>query len=242
MKKLLLLILLALSLICFSQSDAGVVMHILTAACDDSSCTGFDVCQNLETTGYDNSESWTESNGAGGTIDEDEQGTVLRGSESLEVIYGSASGYAYSPTFSEGIVYFHCLFRTTDATPAGNIDVLKLSASGLSARYTLRLNTDGTIRLTVAGQIPTTTDALSDNTTYHFWGYYEKGAAGAENGWFEFTALATYSPVGSGNKYCGDTGGSNNDDIENFVVVQDGGTQFYDQILVKTSSFTAVCP
>lgn len=243
MKKIPLLILLAFSLICFSQSDAGVVIGNYYATggdCDDSSCTGFDVCQNFEGEGYDNSESWTESNGEEGTIDEDEAGTVLRGSQSLEVIYGSSGGYVYSPAIDQGELYFHLLFRTPDATPASSTDILKLWTSGIATRYTLELQTNGTVRLTTAGNLASTTDSLSDNTTYHFWGYWKKGAED-EEGWFEFTALATRTPVGSGNKYVEVTGGTNNDDIRYLTLLQEGGTQFWDQILVKTTAFTAVC-
>ena len=81
MKKLILSI---LFIVCLSSqaSALGPMMLLIGGSCIPD-CTGTTLCQNFEGTGYDNSESWTPTETASGTVDED----------ALSSTVGSPSGW-----------------------------------------------------------------------------------------------------------------------------------------------------
>jgi hypothetical protein len=211
------------------------------STCDDSSCTGFLRCQNFENTGYDNSETWSE--GGGGTVDEDEASTVLRGSQSLQIIYDTSTTYAQNQLASgQTEIYLHFLFRCDDL-PTGTRTILKGYSAGVTGLFNIYLLSNGTLRMVVGGADLTTTDAISADTNYRIWAYFHDASGAGNDGqaWIEFTSTASTAPTGSGNKRVSTTTHTDQDDWLYTRFNADEGTMFFDQFLMKTTAFSKVC-
>lgn len=140
-------------------------------------CTPYELlCENFEGVGYDETVAgdWQENPAAGGTIDPDEQGTVLRGSDSLEITNGATLGSHVDhdiAAVSGDTVWVHCMLRATETENMSYIiDVL----DSLDARVVAyRLIAGGVGRIYCGGNA--SGPALADNTTYHVWISYHKG-------------------------------------------------------------------
>jgi hypothetical protein len=222
------------------------------AACADTSCTGFLVCQNFETstTGYDNSETWG-SSGAGATIDPVYTTTHLRGSQSLRITRAGANVQVYNTSgslFDAPEAYIHFLYRTDTIPTDTTRMLLRGITTGSATLFTVELagsgdGNSGALRAYGPATV-ITTDVLSANTQYHIWIHY-KESSGASDGIFsiEFTADATRVPAGSGNKFNGVT----NHNIVNHMIqwmariTIDSMIDIYDQILIKATSIGTVC-
>jgi len=148
---------------------AHAIMFICgdTAAAPADECDGMLVCQNFEGTGYDNSESWTES----GAPDEDWTGTILRGSQSLLL---DDNDNVYLAFTAQSEIWTHFLFQTVDATPASDLFIMRLT-NGTTTQVYLRLKTSGVLRAESLYGVYAQGGSLADNTTYHIWTRYKKG-------------------------------------------------------------------
>ena len=168
MKKLIFLICLIPS-ICFGDAWTVGLIPIGTAsapACADSSCTGFEVCQNFEGTGYDNSESWTTWNGT--PAEDDTTATLLRGSQQMALdntdrVY---IGVAGSP--GQGSLHFR--YKAADGTPSTAFRFIKISYNGAGDDTSIALyhRTDGNIRAYNGGSYATSSQHPWQPTTLLF--------------------------------------------------------------------------
>ena len=239
MKRLLLLLLLLPSLAWGSdlgQEYARMNPYILgaggsAAACADSSCTGFLVCQNFEGTGYDNSESWTESCGAGATCDEDSTSSPLRGSQSYLYTSGTGASDVYKSFTESDEIYFFVRFSIANDA-VSNIIIIKSNETIL---FTVGYSP-------VSKKIAynwTFGSAVSLGTTYYLWGYYKKGTGEDEinRAWISTTPTKPGSV-----DYELTTGVSTGQ--ANRIVLYDsasGAGGKFDQVLVKTTEIGDVC-
>ena len=206
-------------------------------SCADQSCVGFVVCQNFETpsTGYDNSETWTEVTGD----PEAAYTTVhLRGAQSW---YGEktagVSDIAYKTVSAGYDVYF--FFRVqVHTTTNNNIFALR---EGTAQRFEVNL----------AGgyfQIQHGTSTVTDNTTavqidtiYFVWGH-GVGGTGAD-GTGELYISTTKTKPGSALLSVSNGTWLATDPITR-IYIGAGATDtatYFDQVLVKTSDIGSVC-
>lgn len=203
------------------------------ASCADTSCTGFLVCQNLEGTGYDNSETWVEDVG---TPNEDYTTTVLRGSQSLFITEGNT---VYFDLTASSEVYIHFRIRfTTD--PAGDVEVMKLWNSAFSTIFTFS-RADTEIAVIHHGSDTTTTTAtLAANTAYHLWIHYAKGTGA--NGVHDIRISTTATmPVSADASSSSGVSTTDADYLAFKSAAGSGLSYIVDQILVKTTSIGTVC-
>jgi hypothetical protein len=105
----------------------------------------------------------------------------------------------------------------------------------------VRLNTAGTLNI-YCGNGANTTDTLSDNTEYHIWAYYKAGSGSNAECWVEFTAEATRTPVGSGNKYASVSNGTATADAAKLQLLENvSDVSYYDQVLLDDEAIGTVC-
>lgn len=206
-------------------------------ACADSSCTGFLVCQNFEGTGYDNSESWSETIGTNGLVDEDEGTVVLRGSQSLEIYAGDA-GQNSRTAFtidSQTSKYVHFMFRTAALPSTGTTYIFRITSSGDSGRFILELRTDGNIRIHHGtAYVTTTTTPIEINTTYHIWAEWELGT-GTDGAYRLYVGTTPTKPAAL---VTGSDGTVTAASTQQLVQARTYNeiTSYFDQLLVHTSS------
>lgn len=158
------------------------------------------VKQDLEGTGYDNSETWTES----GTADEDyaTAPAPLVGSQSLRM--SGTTERDSSPSFAgQSTVWVYFQFNVTTLPSSGN------------STFGLFIGPSVGVEVTSAGVIRTwsgsvngsfTSDAITAGVTYHGRFRYTAGSGANAVGTFEFNTSATFT--GSGNKFSSFTNGS----------------------------------
>lgn len=201
------------------------------------------VCQNFEETGYDNSESWTEAIGAGGTVDEDDTtATVLRGSQQLK-IYAGDSGSTSNTYFSftaQAEVWFHVRVKFPDGTPTTATYFLTLSDGSSTSAFVSLLPTGG-IRA-YQGTVynaGATIPLFSNDTAYHIWGYYKASGTGLNNGvmtiWVGTSTTRPEAPECSVN-----TGTAETTVARILLQEKYQGTAYFDQVIVDDASFTTV--
>ena len=152
----------------YVSADAGIIIRKISGGV--SECTGRLVCQNLEATGYDNSESWTES---GVTVDPNETGTVLRGSQSLELDDTGADPSTYINFTNTDPVYgFQRVRISSDDTY--DLFIVK-DSSGNDCMYGKRYDPSDTIRLYCGTNYTAGTATINAGTTYYIWWEYHEG-------------------------------------------------------------------
>lgn len=128
--------------------------------------------QNFEGTGYDNSETWTETLNDG-TIDEDYTTTVLHGSQSL-FINDTVSPYpnTVSSSWSSATVTYGYFMLRLDARP-GSLFTLFIGRLGANTRFVIDVLATGAIRaygnVGGSGTAAIPVSVLSGSTTYHIW-------------------------------------------------------------------------
>lgn len=251
MKRLLLILILVFAVMSASDarmsgvmlSGAGTASEAPPAACADTSCSGFLYCQNAEGTGYDNSETWTES----GTVDEDATTAPLRGSQSITI--ADASKITMNIT-TDGELYAFGRFSSSDVTPDGTGTIFKTTNGGSDVGKVSILSGGSAGKLycqngTATG---TATTALQADTTYYIW-IHSKAAtsAVADDGVITASVSATrnYADINA-DLGCSVTAGTDDDtDITSAVYsnasLGTGIVVKVDQLLGKTTSFGDVC-
>lgn len=155
----------------------GLPVTAAPPACADSSCTGFLVCQNFETTAEtcttcseDNSETWTKS---GGTITVDATSSAIRGSQYLSIDSGANGtgniSVSIAGTPTSGSLFFR--YRSTDGTPTVQNRIFRIVTSEDTTLVTAYHRTDGNIRLYHGGNYQTSsgTELSADNTVRYIW-------------------------------------------------------------------------
>lgn len=185
--------------------------------------------QNFEGTGYDNSETWTETAGA---PDEDYTGVVLRGSQSCEFT-GADSITNSLPASTNYWMAFRCRFTTTNTSEYicsfrnGTVNLGRIYSddTGIIQAY---FGTD-------AGTAGTT--AKEPNTTFVIWVYCL--ASGGANGTMRvWMGTGTTRPAGVETE---ETLGAQTGMIDNIIFDCDtGGAFVIDQVIIDDEEFTTI--
>lgn len=213
-----------------------IVHHATTAACADSSCVGFDICQNFEGAGYDNSETWDE---LGGADEDDTTAPVGRDSQQIELIYTTESGRSYASITSRTAYYGHFIYWSNDATPASDKTIFAL---GDGTPLTVINATDGTFGISCGGDYSYTVSTMSNSTVYHVWVYAAKGTGadaacslGFSTGRVEVTAGDAFASISTG------TNTANIDAVQLICDDDAASACYFDQVLLKSTSIGTVC-
>lgn len=190
MRRVFLLILLAVSLICLSQSDAGVVMKAGTAG--GPSYLLQETCESSQP-----EKNWTTSEGTP-AYNQDTTGLAMEGSYCINLTDGATDESAYTEDFTAAAGasnWYSGMFRWTDATPAATAGFFMVQSTVGGDCVRLDLRTDGRIKMIPGGVTEPyfvdsdTGDAFyaSDNTTYYIKVRFKKGSgADAEaQGWVD---------------------------------------------------------
>lgn len=199
-----------------------------------SECTGKLICQNFEGTGYDNSESWTETIGTNGIVDEDDTtATVLRGSQNLKIYSGdngqTSSTYVGFTVDSDTTTYAHFRYKTTDATPSSDRIIATIRAT-TEILCTVYLETTSEFAVIANGGTKANgTTTSSDNTMFHIWVEYTEGTGSNGTCSLYVSATATKPSVEASS-----TDGKSTATPNRFYLQQGSGssTGFFDQVLV----------
>lgn len=168
----------------FTLQDTAFVASLTPGA--SAPAATYLINQRFEGTGYDNSETWTET---GSTVDEDSTITVLDGSQSLRVTTVAAEGYTDSPAFSsqtQAWIYF--LWRPVTLDGASYIGAL---FGGGAERLWIRVNSDGTMRIDHGSVSASTVNTVTAGTTYHIWARYQTGSGANGQGDIAFSTDGT---------------------------------------------------
>jgi hypothetical protein len=209
-------------------------------SCADSSCSGLDPCQNFEGTGYDNSETWTESCSGGSCTEDDTTATVLRGSQQLKLLKVSGTVSASKTVSAASEFWLHFLYKSPTVDPGAYATTILRLKNGTTDLAYFYVTEDAKLSLWDGdwSHSATTTDALSDNTKYHVWVHYKNGTGANAEISIEFTADATRTPVGSGSKFAGFTNGTPTLDLNGIFLFGDRvtGGDFFDQVIGKSGA------
>lgn len=145
-------------------------------SCADSSCTGFEICQNFETetTGYDNSESWTESCGTGATCTEAYTTDPLRGSQSYYFSSGTEVSSVYK-AITAGSEYYGMVKVNIDTDNTQDLFGLYSNAVG---KLLIGYNSYNKLQVTYDSLAACgSNDTFNPGTTYYIWFYYKSASA-----------------------------------------------------------------
>ena len=238
-KVLLILLILAFSFTSHAWDYRDGIKAVITAkksggagSCADSSCSGFLVCQNFEGTGYDNSESWTESCGSGATCDEDYSASPLRGAQSYKFTTGTSNSNVTIDYSAIDEVYFFVRL-TIENDQTGTIFIIRSTNTNLfTIGYSSGLNS-----LVYNGA--TGGAAVTLGTTYYIWGYYTKGTGANEinRAWVSTTST---KPETADYEI---TNGSNTEQANRGLLYDsaNGTGSRFDQVLISTTEIGDVC-
>lgn len=238
MRKLLLIIFVLLllplnvSALCPAVQAVVAVGEEAGASCADSSCTGFLTCQNFEGTGYDNSESWTESCGAGATCDEDSTASPLRGSQSYKFTSGTGDSYIYHAITASDEIYFFARVNIANDASGYLITIQNNTTTVFTVGYNAGNNKFIYNGATLGHECLT-------GTTYYIWGYYKKGTGSDEinRAWVGTT---TTKPASTDYEITNGTSTAQANRIYNYDSANGAGATF-DQVLVSTTAIGDVC-
>jgi hypothetical protein len=248
MQKLLIILFLLISLLTATPIQSATMVSGrpcpggVTSSCADTSCTGFLWCQNFETetTGYDNSETWSTT----GTVDPAETTSPLRGTQSATL---ADSSTLYRNVTTDGEIYAFGRFSFSDATPTAQTILFKgMNASSDVGWVTIQttgklLCQNGTVSNTASG------DALANDTTYYIW-IRIKAATSAEatDGIVtaEVSTTRNRADIVSGYGCSVTTGNDDDTDITSIRYMNSaagGAGVKIDQLLGRTTSIGDVC-
>lgn len=162
--------------------------------------------QGFEGTGYDNSETWSET----GDPDEDYTGVVLDGSQSFRVNVSGASAYAHHQFAATADVWGYFMFRAVSTINATK-SIAIIVGDDFGGSASVNLNSTGTLSVTHGGVTSgNTVSTMTAGTTYHVWFRYTKGTG--SDGFAEVSFSTDGTKPTSGNNY---TSLSNGDDTAN---------------------------
>lgn len=192
------------------------------------------VNQNFEGTGYDNSETWTESS-PGPNPDYTTSPAPLHGSQSLRFFDTTHNVSTYTTFTANGDIYGHLMVRWT-ALPSSSIQFVRIGDGSGTQQGFLRISAAGGITVGNGSSEDGPTDAMSSGTTYHVWFRYNKGTGANGNAYVAFSTDAT-EPT-SGTKYKSISNGTSTADAARLTLQHDADSTFdavMDQVMVGTS-------
>jgi hypothetical protein len=243
MKKYLIVFILILAWTAYAQAggiSAGV--HGVTISAGGGECTGYLICQNFETatTGYDNSESWSESAGSCTTFAHAYGTSPLRGTQSLYI--NDSSGhtcYTISPSFTASDEVWIGV-RIAVGTPLDNFQILYLLDASDAVLLTVYFQTNGYVNTkhgTAATAYGTVTAHATNSTTYYVWIRWKKSTG--TNGITEFySGTARTSANRVQDTPASATNGNATTQAAKLKLYGYGAVPIkYDQVLIKTTDF-----
>lgn len=196
MKKLFLTLLLSLFLVSNTWAVSATFLDLISSGSSAFDCSPYDICQNLEGAGYDNSETWTETlNGA--TINEDYSTSPILGSQSLSVLDGGVDGWtqaSFSAHADETVTHVYFQMRV-DVDVSETAYIVRLYDGAGNAGY-VSLLTNGHLKLySGTGEDEGTTD-VSGGGVFHVW-FDWKTEIGSGNGIMHLYVSANSTKPGS---------------------------------------------
>lgn len=192
------------------------------------------VNQNFEGTGYDNSETWTET---GTGIDEDyaTSPAPLLGSQSCRIVSTGGADTRTVKTFTaQSTLYAHVLWHRV--SNPGTEDIISFRSTG-SARLTIRITTGGAITVVHGSATATVTDTVATGSTIHIWAKYVQGTGSdgvAEVGYSTDTTRPT-----SGTKFASLSNGTATTTVDRIYLGDAGGTfeWIFDECFVDEAGY-----
>ena len=221
----------------------------VAAGCTDANpvgtCTGFLICQNFETatTGYDNSESWTEAPGSGGVIEAaDTTATVIRGAQQLSIASGTASSYTrmnWGSTIQEFWLFMRVKVVTELNDDIPMAYVRNASESAIATLYARNNGTSMYFKWESGANGCNTATNLAEGTVYYLWLHVKN------DGVYDMYVGTTETKPGAAT-----CSGINGDTTGNYRILDlrsqhDGVaaiTVMFDQVLVDNAIIGSVCP
>lgn len=204
---------------------------------ETASAAGPDVLvERFEGTGYDNSNgvTFTET----GTVNEDETGVVLDGSQSASITYTTATGGITTVPALTAVdsIYSYFMFRMTAMpTTITSIYLIQTNATVIGQIYVLADGRMGARQGT--GTAAYTVNTVSINTTYHVWFRYSKGTGSDGIATVGFSTDGTKPTSGNGFAQC--TNGNRTEQANTCKLYGNkdgtGGVNYYDNWYVATS-------
>lgn len=209
-------------------------------------CSGYLVCQNFETatTGYDNSESWTET----GTVEAAYATGPARGSQSCQVTNGSRGNARSKITISSASeLWGHYRYKVSDATPTTALYGFEIF-NGTTAIGSVRLLTSGLIRGSQGTPTGTASagNELSDNTWIHIWWYWKAESVDTAADGIMTIWQGTTLNRDEATQVVNITTGTAEATADGVAVESEAASGsdtaigYFDQVMVKTSEFTTV--
>ena len=234
-----------LSIACFyfgtAHAVAGFILNPYRFATAGSY---FLVNQNFEGAGYDNGETWTES--ATGTVDEDHTGTVIAGSQSLQVNLAAQTGSTYASFTAINDVYCKFRFRVASTNNGNQVVATIRSGTTVLATYTMA-GASRVLRATAAGGANgTSSDAVPVDTDLYVWIEYQAGPGTlsvARIGWVavaDYTGKPSLASTGAKTGVSTSTSAPAGTNADRLYLGNTGsGTMecFYDAVQVSASAF-----
>jgi len=131
------------------------------------------VNQNFEGTGYDNSESWSETTSSG-TVDEDYTGVVLLGSQSLRLNSNEGEVVDTKTSFTaQSTAWAFCLFQPKTWNSSVGDTQFYLADGSNNILAGMFVQNDGTVKFKVNGSSSAASaTTLSLDQTYYVWIHY----------------------------------------------------------------------
>lgn len=169
--------------------------YLVSGVQDTGECANYLICQNFEGTGYDKSETWTETVNSG-TVDEDYTTVILRGSQSLYLFDDSYSwSWVKSPNGTYATTFgFHGRFYFTGSS-SDEATFLGIYNSSNALIASLLRKSNNSITIT-HGSVLAYPGTYANTTEFHFWMEYIK-SSGSNDGVLNFYSSVNQTKPGS---------------------------------------------
>jgi hypothetical protein len=201
----------------------------------------FLVNQNFETptTGYDNGETWT---GAGtGTIDPDHTGTVIVGTQSLQINLSGQTGSTYVAFTAQGSLFCKFQFRAA-STNTGNQTIATIRNGTTTLGTLLLIGANRTLRAVAAGGSNASSSAtIATGTNIYIWFEYGKGTGSnaiCRAGWATTDSKPALTSTGA--QTCVSSNGTSTSDADRLYLghtVSSTFEAFYDRVQASATAF-----
>jgi hypothetical protein len=216
-----------------AHAVAGFILNPYRFAAAGSS---YLVDEGFEGTGYE--ETWTEA--GTGTIDEDHTGTVIAGSQSLQINLSAQTGSTAVTFTAQGSLFAKFRFRVASTSSNPTIATIRNGSTILGSLILVGVNR--TMRTTAAGGSNASSSAtLPLNTDIYIWLEYVKGSGSnaiCRAGWA--TTDSKPALTSTGTQTCLSSNGTSTSDADTLYLGHTvSGTYecFYDVVQAASSAF-----
>ena len=216
-----------------SWAAAGFILNPYRLA---SSGSSFLLQEGFEGTGYENT--WTES--ATGTVDEDNTGTVIAGSQSLRVNLSAQTGSTYATFTAQGSLF--CKFRYNVASTSGNPTIATIRNGSTILGSLILVGVNRTLRAVAAGGSNASSSAtIATGTNIYIWFEYVKGSGSnaiCRAGWAATDSKPALTSTGT--QTCLSSNGTATSDADGLYLghsVSSTYECFFDAVQVSATAF-----